>query len=84
MSCLELGVVSDLIDTLHLVDIHWPSQGLPQAEHQAFERILYVYKTENTSIRRLLDGHHMMALKLLIDGPGTSQRLLLEMPNVAN
>ena len=24
--------------------------------HQAFERILYVYKTENTSIRRLLDG----------------------------
>ena len=32
----------------------------PQTAHQAFERILYVYKTENTSIRRLLDGRVLL------------------------
>ena len=32
---------------------------LTQAAHQAFERILYVYKTENTSIR-LLDGRDLL------------------------
>ena len=33
-----------------------------QAAHQAFERILYVYKTENTSIRRLLDGRVLIGV----------------------
>ena len=33
-------------------DIMYPRDDLTQTAHQAFERILYVYKTENTSIRR--------------------------------
>ena len=37
-------------------DIMYPRDDLTQTAHQAFERILYVYKTENTPIRRLLDG----------------------------
>ena len=39
------------------MDIYWmkfAAWNQPQAAHQAFERILYVYKTENMSIRRLL------------------------------
>ena len=33
---------------------------LTQAAHQAFERLLYAYKTENTIIRRLLDGRVLL------------------------
>ena len=35
-----------------------------QAAHQAFERILYEYKTENMSIRRLLDGRVLLIVWL--------------------
>ena len=44
------------------VDLKIPSSsdsGNTPAD-QAFERILYVYKTENTSIRRLLDGRVLL------------------------
>ena len=50
------------------MDIYWmkfAAWNQPQAAHQAFERILYVYKTENMSIRRMCASFKMIQRDLL-------------------